>query len=305
MNPAPIACFVYNRPLHTKHTIEALQKNTLAKESRLFIFSDAPKNEDAISAVNEVRAYLSTITGFKDVRLFKNENNLGCDPSIRKGVTDILSQFEKIIVIEDDIVTAPNFLEYMNDALDLYEKDDRIWSISGYVPPFKIYSNYTKDVFPAYRVCSWGWGTWIDRWNSIDWNKSGVEEIFTNKQIRKSFCRAGEDLLNTLRKYPEAWDITSYYSQWKQNKYTVYPVRSLVKNTGIDGSGTHFTEKQDKYNVEIPHDSSITLSKDIYPDQTILRSMKKFYTKNSGRKLLIKTARFLGIYDFLLKRFAK
>ena len=122
MTLAPIVIFVYNRPNHTRQTVEALRKNELANESELFIYADAPKNENAVVKVNEVREYIKSVDGFKKVTIIHREKNWGLANSIIDGVTKIVNEYGKIIVLEDDLITSPNFLSFTNQALDFYEK---------------------------------------------------------------------------------------------------------------------------------------------------------------------------------------
>jgi GT2 family glycosyltransferase len=135
---SPVALFVYNRLPHTQKTIEALQRNRLAEETEVFIFSDAPKNGPATTAVREVRDYIRSVKGFGSVVVVERPKNLGLAGSIIDGVTQIVNKFGKVIVVEDDLVTSPFFLEYMNQALDLYENDDRVISVHGYMYPIKV-----------------------------------------------------------------------------------------------------------------------------------------------------------------------
>jgi hypothetical protein len=299
---APIVLLVYNRPWHTRQVVEALQKNTLAKDSELFIFSDAPQNEATANKVYEVRKYLSGITGFKKIHISENEENIGGNLYIKPGVSEVIAKYGKVIIVEDDIVTAPFFLKYLNEALNVFENDEKIWSIAGYVPAFRIPSSYTEDIFLSPRFCSWGWGTWKDRWESIDWDKTGADIILKDSLARKSFCRGGEDLYNTLVKFPGIWDITVYYTQWKLNKMTVYPRYSLTKNIGTDGTGVHFKSKWTKYDVELQN-KEIKIRSDILPNEKVLHEMKVFYRKKWYRKCMIFIAKKMGVYDFLQKRF--
>jgi hypothetical protein len=299
---APVLLFVYNRLYHVARTVETLQKNILAKESELFIFSDAAKNESDVGAVNEVRRYITGISGFKKVHIIERRENMGCDVSIVGGISSIISKYKKVIEVDDDIITAPMFLTYMNMALNTFEDDKRIWGVSGYTPSIKIPSDYTDDIYLSLRPSSWGLGTWEDRWNTVDWNKAGIEDVFRDTQARKMFCEAGEDVLNSLVKYPNAYDTTILYSMRKQGKYAIFPVVSLLQNIGTDGSGVHFTSKQKKYDV-VMKNRLLTINPDISPNAEILMRMKKFYTKSRYRKGMIYITKKLGIYDFLLKHF--
>ncbi len=124
MTCAPVALFVYNRPDHTRQTIEALLANPLANQTPLHVFSDAPRNESASLAVAEVRSYIRSIAGFKSVTIIERETNFGLARSIIDGVTALSEECGRVIVMEDDLITSPHFLSYMNDALTHYENED-------------------------------------------------------------------------------------------------------------------------------------------------------------------------------------
>ena len=166
---SPIVLFVYNRPWHTQQTVEALQKNELAKESELFIYSDEAKNEDARKSVNEVRKYIDKIDGFKKITVIKREKNWGLADSIIDGVTKIVNEYGKIIVLEDDLVTSPYFLNFMNEALDKYQTEQKVYSITGYS-----FSNDVESIDSTYFLkltSAWSWGTWKDKWHSFSHDK--------------------------------------------------------------------------------------------------------------------------------------
>lgn len=243
---APVIIFVYTRPEHTKKTIESLAKNRLAKETEVFIFSDAPKNEEAFEKVKRVREYIDLLPDrklFKSVDIRKAEKNKGLANSVISGVTEVINKYGKAIVVEDDLVSSPDFLEYMNEALDFYENDKQIWSISGYTFKIDIPPNYKSDVYLSYRGCSWGWGTWSDRWNMVDWDVKDYAEFKSNKRLRSKFNRGGLDMADMLDAQMQgkidSWAIRWCYAQSKADMLTVYPVVSRIKNIGLDGTGTH------------------------------------------------------------------
>ena len=243
MDLAPIILFTYDRPWHTRLTVEALQKNKLASESELYIYSDKEKNEDARVNVDEVRKYIGNITGFKKITVIKRDKNWGLANSIIDGVTQIVNKYGKIIVLEDDLITSPNFLKFMNSTLKFYKNEEKILSISGYTYPFKIPKNYNEDVFIFYRTSSWGWATWKNEWSMVDFNVTKKHEIFKNKLLQKEFNRGGDDLFKMLKKQAEgridSWAIRFALSSSLNDKYTLFPSKSLVKNIGHDKSGTH------------------------------------------------------------------
>lgn len=296
---SPIVLIVYNRPEHTKKVVEALARNTLAAESELFIFSDAPKNEAAAEKVNEVRKYLHTISGFKSVHITERPENMGCDPSIVAGISEIISKYGRMIEVEDDTLPSPFFLKYMNDALNTFEKDERVWGVGGYTPSIKIPANYKDEIYMLPRSSAWGFGTWKNRWEIVNKNIPGIYEILKNKQQKEIFCGAGEDVVNTYIKYPNTYDIPIHYHIRSQQKYVVVPTRSLIKNIGTDGTGVHFKSKQSKYDVEL-YEGAISINPNIQPDEKIVKAIKKFYTKPLWRKCMIWLTKKIKVYNMLI-----
>ena len=165
-NLAPIVLFIYNRPWHTQQTVETLQKNELANESELFIYSDAAKNEQASESVNAVREYIKTINGFKEITIILRDKNWGLADSIIDGVTKIVNEYGRIIVLEDDLVTSPYFLKFMNEGLTMYENEDKVASIHGYIYPI---DNLPNTFFIKGADC-WGWATWKRAWDVFEPN---------------------------------------------------------------------------------------------------------------------------------------
>lgn len=244
---APIVLFVYNRPWHTQQTVEALQHCVLAAESDLYIFADGPKadaSEEQKNKILEIHNYIHAIDGFHSVTIEEAETNKGLANSIISGVTKVIEKHGKAIVVEDDIVSHPFFLRFMNAALDFYENDERVFCVSATMENFPIPSAYTYDVFLTYRAGSWGWGIWGDRWKTIDWDMENYPIIQhpTRDQIKK-FCRGGDDLWPMLqaqqRGVIDSWAIRWNYNMSCQNKFCLRPTKSLVSNIGMDGSGKH------------------------------------------------------------------
>jgi acetyltransferase-like isoleucine patch superfamily enzyme len=242
----PVVIFVYNRPEHTKKTIESLAKNHLAHETEVYIYADATKNEKVIEKVKEVRKYIDSLQNnkyFKSIEIKKAESNKGLANSVISGVNKVIEKYGKVIVVEDDLVSSPDFLQYMNAALDYYEKDDEIWSISGYTFNIDIPKDYNSDVYLSYRGCSWGWASWRDRWEKVDWDISDYNNFKTNKKLRKKFNRGGRDMANMLdlqmQGKIDSWAIRWCYAQSKLDMLTVYPIVSRIRNIGLDGMGTH------------------------------------------------------------------
>ena len=180
INLAPIVLFVYNRPWHTEQTVKALQKNELAKESELFIYSDAAKNEEQRESVDEIRNYLKKINGFKKVTVIKREKNWGLANSIIDGVTKIVNEYGKIIVLEDDLVTSPYFLKFMNDSLMYYKDEKMVMAISGYsYPIIRQNCSQINETYYLRITSSRSWPTWSDSWKYFERNIHFINKFYT------------------------------------------------------------------------------------------------------------------------------
>jgi len=286
MTLAPIVLFVYNRPWHTKQTVESLQKNELAKESELFIYSDEAKNNDVRNSVDEVRRYIDRIDGFKNVTVIKREKNFGLANSIIDGVTQTVNEYGKIIVLEDDLITSPYFLKFMNDALVFYKSDERVFSISGYTYTYDTNIEH-DDVFLFYGASSWGWSTWVERWNKIDFEVKDYSELLTNKTKQNKFNRGGDFLFDMLKAQMkgqvDSWAIRFSYSHSKNNALCLFPSKSMVHNIGHDNSGTH-CGRSARWDVNLDMNYSPKVKNIILNDE-IVSSVQKGLNKTYLEKI--------------------
>jgi hypothetical protein len=238
---APVALFVYNRPGHTRQTVEALLANTLASQTRLYVFSDAPRNDAASPGVAEVRSYIRGIAGFKTVTIIERETNFGLARSIIDGVTRLCKECGSVIVVEDDLVTSPYFLKFMNEGLDLYERDERVISIHGYVYP--VIKTLPETFFLRGADC-WGWATWKRGWDLFEPDGQLLLRELSMRKLTHRFDFDGAHpyvrmLKNQIKGKNNSWAIRWYASAFLKNKFTLYPGRSLVHNIGTDNSGAH------------------------------------------------------------------
>lgn len=240
---APICLFTYNRLIETQQTIESLKKNKLAKDSELFLFSDGPKNKISKPKVEEVKKYLGSVTGFKRISIIEATENMGLAKSIISGVSKVIKKYEKVIVVEDDLITSENFLQFMNDSLNRFQNQEYIFSISGFSVQINPPDNYPYDVYFWGRAHSWGWATWLDRWNTIDWEFSDFSSFASDRRCQKAFNNYGSDLTKMLKLAHagkiDSWYIRFAYNQFKQRRLTVYPVLSKVINNGFMEGATH------------------------------------------------------------------
>jgi hypothetical protein len=281
-NPAPIGLSTYSRLQHLQQTIAALQNNDLAKDSELFVFSDAAKAGDE-EKVAAVRSYLQSVGGFKTVNILERiENNRVANN--RGGIRMLLDRYGKMIFLEEDVVTAPGFLTFMNHALDKYQGNERIFSISGYCPPIAIPKDYDGDAYLLRRFNAWGFGIWKDRFERIQYISPDDYECFAADKARVAqfISGGGEDMLRMLKADAygdiDAFDVKAMYAQFQTDQYTVYPTRSLSLNIGMDGTGMH-CGPTNKFSVALSDKSAFSLPEKWVVDQRIVRANSKFRRK--------------------------
>jgi mannose/fructose-specific phosphotransferase system component IIA len=272
MTTAPILLFTYKRLDVLKETVDALKSNPLASESDLFIFSDAAKDAANAPLVNEVRLYLKQISGFKSISITEAESNKGLAGSIIGGVSEVLNKYQSVIVLEDDLVVSRNFLNYMNAALEYYQENPDVFSISGYNIPLVIDNSYKYDVYFTPRASSWGWACWRNRWADIDWSVSDFDTVRTNAKLKQAFNKGGSDMFAMLKKAMEhkidSWAIKWCYNQFKKGQLTVYPIVSKVENIGFNRMATN-TNVYNRYVTGLDDGSKMEFS---FPQNVKLES---------------------------------
>jgi len=240
---APIALFAFNRPEHVTRVLRALADNDLAAESELTIFCDGPRNDGDLQATSQVREIARRATGFKHVNVVERDRNLGLAKSVISGVTEILDNHDRIIVLEDDLITSPYFLRFMNEGLDLYRDDDRVLSLCGYT--FPVGRPLPETFFVRGAFC-WGWATWKRGWALYEHDAKRALEQIVERGLMYDFDFQGSDPLTLILQATVLADsrADSWATRWMataciHGKYTLYPGKSLIANIGFDGSGRH------------------------------------------------------------------
>jgi hypothetical protein len=290
---SPIILFVYNRPWHTRQTIEALQRNELASESELFIYSDAAKSSKANAAVQEVRGYIYSVSGFKKITIIERKYNWGLADSIIDGVTNVVNKYGKVIVLEDDLVTSPYFLKFMNDALSFYKDEERVMHISGWNYPLQ-QDRYEETLFLRGASC-WGWATWADSWARFEKNTQKLLGTFSaNDRYRLDYDGVADMWrqveLNHVKKI-NTWAIFWYTSVFKRNGLCLHPTKTLVCNIGHDGSGEHCGVSK-MYEYDLSNEQVQIFSDEIVENKNAMLEIKGFFKQNK-RSFLSKALSFL------------
>ena len=278
MELAPIVLFVYNRRWHTRQTVESLQKNKLADQSDLFIYSDSPKDEQTEKAVKKVREYIHTIDGFKTVTIRERKENRGLASSIIDGVTAVVNAYGRVIVLEDDLVLTEYFLEYMNEALNFYENDERVMHISGYM--FPIESEGLSETFFLKVTSCWGWATWSRAWKYFEKDVDKCMTQFNRKMIKSFNLENSIDfwmqIVRNKKGTLNTWAILWYASVFLRDGSCLYPRVSLVQNIGLDGSGTD-CGISNMYSVAVAKNPVSTFQENISEEKVALARLIQFY----------------------------
>lgn len=278
---APVLIVTYDRIEHLKNTISSLRKNLYAEQTDLFIASDFQRSDSEANKVAVVRSYLEQIVGFKSVTVFAREKNFGVVNNCNSAVQFIFEKYDRIIIMNDDLVTALGFLKFINEAFERYGQNEKIFSITGYCPPIGIPPSYQFDAFFLGRMNAWGCGMTKDTYNCVcEITRKEFDEFMANKKLSRAFVKGGgKDMLVMLKQIAysslEAWDVRCMYTQFINNQYTVYPTKSLVQNIGFDGTGLHCGET-DKFNVTLSNKTTFRFPDEPTLDTRIIKANRRF-----------------------------
>ena len=282
-NLAPIALFVYNRPEHTRRTLTYLQKNLLADESRLFIFSDAAKTDDDKAKVEQVRQLIKGITGFKSVKVTERKENLGLANSIIGGVTQLVNEYGKVIVFEDDLLSSPYTLQYFNEALTRYANEEKVMHIGAYM--YNLANKKLQQTFFFRAATSWGWATWDRAWKGFEPDVDVLLKQFDKKKTGQFSIDGTMNFWKQLEGFKagknDSWAIRWYASIFLKGGLTLNPSTSLVHNIGNDGTGVH-SNIENTYHVQIAKKAIKQFPAEIKEDQQAYQAIKNFLKNRKG-----------------------
>ncbi|NJN11914.1 MAG: glycosyltransferase [Richelia sp. RM2_1_2] len=291
MNYSPIALFIYKRPEHTRRTLESLMQCPEFADSPLYVFCDGAKKEEDKEKVMQAREVARSMVGAK-AEIIESPTNRGLANSIISGVTNLCDQYQRVIVVEDDLVVAPQFLSFLNAALEKYQEEHSVMQVSGHMFSVPEFANRNEAVFLPFTT-SWGWATWKRAWDYFDAEASGWEVLKTDKQMQNRFNLDGcfdsfKMLKQQMSGEVDSWAIRWYWSVFKNNGCVVYPPSSYVNNIGFDGSGTHgsfFAQLFLKNVPEITSSKIISLPKYVPIKKDEFNIVKIRITKNRNNLL--------------------
>ncbi len=280
----PVVLFVYHRLDHLQKTVAALQKNILADQTRLIVYSDAAAKAEHAQKVEEVRTYIKSIQGFSEVEIILQEKNQGLAKSIIEGVSEQINKYGRLIVLEDDLETTPYFLQFMNDALELYKNEEKVMQVSGFT--FSMGEKLPETFFVSHAP-SWGWATWKRAWDhlSLDVDQH-IKKISESKLEFRFNVDDGTDffshLLNNKSGKLNTWAVKWYASLFLNNGLCLYPQKSLVRNLGHDGSGENCLDHNQVFAIQ-PLGGRISVKKIALQENIKARSVfSDFFRKMNG-----------------------
>lgn len=292
-NLAPIALFVYNRPDHTRRTISYLQQNLLADESRLYIFCDAAKTDADKPKVEQVRQLVKDVSGFKSVKIILRNHNLGLAESIISGVTQLVYEYGKVIVFEDDLLSSPYTLQYFNDALTKYANQEQVMHIGAYM--YNLHDKKLPETFFYRAATSWGWATWARAWKNFEPDVDKLIAQFDNLKIARFSIEGKMNFWKQIEQFKagknNSWAIRWYASIFLKNGLTLNPSQSLIQNIGHDGTGVH-SNKEDMYHVQMARKQVTQFPDTVEENEEAYKAIKNFLANRKGT-LLQRIRRFM------------
>lgn len=296
--PAPVVLFTFNRPRHTALALNALRANPEARHIRLIVFSDGPRNEKDLDAIGEVRRLISATQGFRDVILVERERNFGLSGSIIQGVSEVCTTYGSAIVLEDDIVVSPYFLNYVNNALQLYEEEERVISIGCYT--FPVFERLPETFFLNLPDC-WGWAVWKRAWDLFEPDGAKLLAQIRVQGLEERFDLEGAyPYTNMLAKQVggqnDSWAIRWYAKAFLLNKLTLYPGRSVTRNIGMDDSGVH-SGRSSQYEVEVAREPIRVRPAAVEEHPQARAAFSAFLGRQRGSFVQLAKARFSGLLE--------
>ncbi len=299
---APILLLAYNRPDHLSKTITALKANHLAEESELYIYSDAPRNAEAETKVASVRALIAKVKGFAKITAVYREKNVGLANNVIEGVSRLVDEYGRVIVVEDDLITSPFFLTFMNDALDKYADEEKVMNVNGHV--LKTKETLDKTFFISFAD-SWGWATWKRAWDKFQPNgQLLLDELRSSERSHRfdfngkyHFTRMLQDQIEGKN---NSWAIRWNATIFLNNGLALNAGRSMVDNIGTDGSGTHFTTASGYYSELYEGDTPLEIdtTMPLTEDERAREAIGKVFAHEKSK--ITKAKRLLAHYFYLI-----
>lgn len=279
-NPAPVCLFAFNRPDHTRRTLSALARSPLAKSTAVTVFVDGPRSDDEVPLVDQVAATVAAQKGFADLTIHRRDRNAGLAKSIEEGVSQMMNAYGRSIILEDDILTSPAFLHYMNLALDRYRNEPGVWHIAGFNENIADNRGVSGSALWRFMSC-WGWATWADRWAHYKRDPDRLIQQFSDEDIARFNLDGANDfwsqVLANQSGEMNTWAVFWYATIFQHGGLCLSPHYSYVENIGFDGSGSHGVVNRSYALDSLNQDTAPVLPNLIAENLSALEQLKAYY----------------------------
>ncbi len=277
----PVVMIVFNRADMTRRMLLSFLKAEGSTDRDVRIFMDGARNEsDRVKCDAVERIILEFKDQLPRMQIVRRDQNWGCRANIIDAVTTVMREYGRAIVIEDDILISRSFLRYMDDALEFYKDDKRIWCVNGYRNlGVKVPRTYKNDIYLDRRNWSWGWGGWYDRWCRVDFDLKEWSSYMSDDRLVAKLDSCGMELRpmaeGVVRGGLNTWDIQCTVHVVLNDLYAIEPRVLLSKSIGFGGDSTHTSGANPilaaaKYYNWLPK-----LVKNIQPEERILRQLPR------------------------------
>jgi hypothetical protein len=290
-NYAPVLISVLDRDVHFKNCVESLAKCTYSEKTHLFIALDAPFAEKHFIGYQKVISYINKIKGFKQVTLFKRKQNMGSSPNQFLAMEDIFKQYDRLIFTEDDNIFSPNFLDFVNQGLELFKDRKDIFSISGHNYLIDIPNSFNSNYYAWPGFDAWGVGIWKEKWGMVDFTKGDTRKKgFTLRKVYKLYKLSDNYFFayyRLIKKGVLSDDFALSLHIIENNMTAIFPIISKVRNVGHDGSGENCKLREDysKQYIDIQNEININANDFKFKDHCIYRILKLHFQKGLIQKI--------------------
>jgi hypothetical protein len=232
----PVILFAYARPVHLARVLACLRENRVG---RLYAFSDGARADSDGAKVAEVRTLLRAVD-WCEVVLVERASNLGLGRNVLSGISEVVAKEPGFIVWEDDLICVPGCLAWLQAALECYQGDPRVMSVTGWTHPDVAPSGLADRPYFDGRAECWVWGTWSDRWKGI--GESTALEFMAEAEGRGIARSAyGSDLpaMAAAEVKRNLWAVRWLYAHLARGKLCLRPPWSMVEHIGFDADATN------------------------------------------------------------------
>ena len=254
MVETPVLFVTFVRPDYARQTWEGIKAT---KPKTLYFYSNKGRaeKEGEVERNNEIRSYINEIDWDCDLHIFFREECVNVYDSLRGAIDWLFDNEERGIILEEDCVPTKAFFSFVDQMIEKFKEDKRVWCISGDNIIKQNPSGY--DYMFSHLHPMYGWASWRDRWRMVNWDHLYIKEtidehiyyrLFKTKEQAKAKEKALSNMEDMLYR-TKCWDYIFGLCMDQYHALTVQPKEHLVKNIGVTGQH-HTKAKVSQYNCE-------------------------------------------------------